>query len=73
MVGLFYVGTVFVAAGVILIWGASGSVREIEVDTIGGVLLLVGLIAALISLVVRTRRDVSSFVSGDDESEIFRR
>jgi hypothetical protein len=67
------VSTVLVAAGVILIWSASGSVREIEVDTIGGVVLLAGLIGALISLVVWTRRDVSSFASGDDESEIFRR
>lgn len=72
MVGLLYVSTVLVAAGVILIWGVDGSVRSINVNTIGGIVLLAGLVGALVTLVVRTKRDGSS-LSSDDESRAFRR
>jgi hypothetical protein len=73
MVGFFSASVVLVAVGVVLIWGINGSVRGIEVNTIGGILVLAGLIGALLSLVRSARKEGSSIGSMDDEPRILRR
>lgn len=70
---LFYASTVVVAIGAALIWGVNGSVREVDVNTIGGVVVLVGLIGALLSVVSWARRQGSSMGPVDDETPAFRR
>jgi ABC-type uncharacterized transport system permease subunit len=48
---------VLVAAGAVLIWGVNASVGGVDVTTIGGGLILIGLIVALVALMVWARRD----------------
>jgi hypothetical protein len=48
--GLF--GSILVIAlGAVFVWGLSGSVAGVEVDTIGLILIIIGGIGALLSLV----------------------
>jgi hypothetical protein len=43
-------GLILAAAGAILIWGVNASVSGLNLDTIGWILLVVGLVGALLSL-----------------------
>lgn len=45
-----------VLAGLVLIFWVDGSVRGVEASTIGGVMLLLGLLAALVVVAPRGRR-----------------
>jgi hypothetical protein len=71
--GLFYPSTIVVAIGTALIWGVNGSVLEIDVNTIGGVVVLLGLIGTLLSVASWAWRQGSSIAPTDDENPAFRR
>lgn len=72
MFALSYVSVVLVAVGVVLIWGIDGSVRNLDVNTIGGIVVLAGLVGALVSMVVWAKREGSS-VSVEDDAPLYRR
>lgn len=46
-----------VLAGLILILWVNGSVRGVEANTIGAVMLLLGLVSALVTVALRAGRD----------------
>jgi hypothetical protein len=58
---------VLVAGGAILILAVNGSVRGIEANTIGAVLVLLGLVSALVILLFRANRDRYTGRVGDDD------
>jgi hypothetical protein len=66
MIALSYVSVVLVAVGVVFIWGIDGSVRNLDANTIGGIVVLAGLIGALVSTVVWAKREGSSLPVEDD-------
>jgi hypothetical protein len=72
MFALSYVSVVLVAVGVVLIWGIDGSVRNLEANTIGGIVVLVGLVGALVSMVLWAKREGSS-VPVEDDAPFYRR
>jgi hypothetical protein len=45
------VSLVLIAAGAILVWGVTGEVSGLDVDAVGVILMVVGLIGALLSLI----------------------
>ena len=45
------VSLVLIAAGAILLWGVTGEVAGIDIDAIGVILMVVGLIGGLLSLI----------------------
>jgi hypothetical protein len=47
----FTVGVILIAVGAILVWGVTGEANGVDVDAVGWILMIVGGIAALISLV----------------------
>ena len=47
----FGLGLILAAAGAILIWGVNASVSGLNLDTIGWILLVVGVVGALLSLI----------------------
>jgi hypothetical protein len=62
-----FVSAVLVAAGAIMIAAVDGSVRGVEANTIGAVLVLLGLVTALVMLVVRASR--GGFTASDAHEE----
>jgi hypothetical protein len=59
---------VLVATGAVLVWGVDTSVRGISVNTIGGGLLLIGLLVASGGLVRRAARDELTRRRRDDRT-----
>ena len=45
------VSLLLIAAGAILLWGVTGEVAGIDIDAIGVILMVVGLIGGLLSLI----------------------
>lgn len=45
------VGLILIAVGAILVWAVTGEVEGIDIDVVGWILMIVGAVAALISLV----------------------
>jgi uncharacterized membrane protein len=63
-----------VGAGAVLVAAVNESVRGIEANTIGAVMILLGLSYALVALVIsRTRADFAARPVEDDEPEVFPR
>jgi hypothetical protein len=63
-----------VGAGAVLVAAADESVRGIEANTIGGVVILLGLLYALVALVVSgTRAHFAARAVEDDEPAVFPR
>lgn len=61
-----------VGAGAVLVAAANGSVRGIEANTIGAVMILLGLLYALIvSVISLTRADLAAPAVEDDEPQVF--
>ena len=46
----FFIGLILVAAGAILAWGVTGQASGIDLDAVGAILILVGLIAVLLDV-----------------------
>jgi hypothetical protein len=61
---------VLVTTGVVLVWGVNTSINGVSVNTLGGGLILIGLIAALARLVASAGRDGfdSAARRGDDQT-----
>jgi hypothetical protein len=55
------VGLILVAVGAILVWGVSAEASGIDVDAVGVILMIVGLVGALLSVLFwdRGRRGVA--------------
>ena len=64
---------VVVGTGMILIWAVTGSVAGIGVNTIGGLLVLAGLVTALIWLAAWARREGAATRAVDDDARVYRR
>ncbi|HEX7255041.1 MAG TPA: hypothetical protein VF236_03865 [Gaiellaceae bacterium] len=62
-----------VVAGAILILFVSGSVRGIDANTIGAILLLVGFVSALAVVALRTAREEGARRADDDQPAAFPR
>jgi hypothetical protein len=45
------VGLILIAAGAILVWAVTGEASGVDIDAVGWILMIVGAIAALLSLV----------------------
>ena len=45
------VGLILIAVGAILVWAVTGEARGVDVDAVGWILMIVGLVAGLLSLV----------------------
>lgn len=60
-----FVSMLLVAAGAILVWGVTGSVAGINVNTVGATLILAGLLVALVSLVLWASREGFTGRRGD--------
>jgi hypothetical protein len=56
-----------VLAGLILILWVNGSVRGVEANTIGGAMLLLGLVSALVTVAFRAGRDKGAPRPEEDE------
>jgi ABC-type uncharacterized transport system permease subunit len=52
-----FVSTLLLVAGAILVWALTGSVAGIDLNTVGGTLILAGLLIALVSLVLWASRE----------------
>jgi hypothetical protein len=50
----FTVGVILIAVGAILVWGVTGEASGVNVDAVGWILMIVGAIAALLSLIFWT-------------------
>jgi hypothetical protein len=48
------VGLILIAVGAILVWAVTGEASGVDVDAVGWILMIVGAVAALISLVFWT-------------------
>jgi hypothetical protein len=48
----FFIGLILVAAGAILAWGVTGQASGIDLDAVGAILIVVGLIAVLLDVVL---------------------
>jgi Domain of unknown function (DUF6458) len=47
----FTVGIILIAVGAILVWGVTGEASGVDVDAVGWILMIVGAVAALLSLI----------------------
>ena len=63
----------FVVSGLILILWVEGSIYGVSVDTIGGVMVLVGLVNAIVVLAVGAGRDLAAGRRDDDPIVLRRR
>jgi hypothetical protein len=45
------IGLILIAAGAVLVWGVTGEVSGLDVDAIGVILIVVGLIGFVLSLI----------------------
>ena len=61
------VSALLVVAGLIVILWVNGSAWGVEANTIGGTVVLLGLVSALVAMALRARRDQASGRSEDDE------
>jgi hypothetical protein len=50
----FTVGVILIAVGAILVWGVTGEASGVDIDAVGWILMIIGAIAALISLIFWT-------------------
>jgi hypothetical protein len=48
----FFVGLILIAAGAILVWGVTGEASGVDVDAIGVILIVVGLVAFLLDMIL---------------------
>jgi hypothetical protein len=47
----FTVGAILIAVGAILVWGVTGDASGVDIDAVGWILMIVGAVAALLSLI----------------------
>lgn len=52
----FAISLILAAGGAILIWGVDAEVAGVDLNVIGGIAILVGLVGAVFALVAYTRR-----------------
>jgi hypothetical protein len=64
----FFGSIILLATGVALVWGVNGSVGGISVNTLGGGLILLGLIVAFVGLVWWARHDSVTGRPPDDHT-----
>jgi hypothetical protein len=50
----FTVGVILIAVGAVLVWGVTGEASGVDIDAVGWILMIVGAIAALLSLIFWT-------------------
>jgi len=50
----FTVGIILIAVGAVLVWGVTGETSGVNIDAVGWILMIVGAIAALVSLIFWT-------------------
>ena len=47
----FTIGVILIAVGAVLVWGVTGEASGVNIDAVGWILMIVGALAALLSLI----------------------